>query len=140
MRGSTIEKLIKLIKNRIFGFFAPDGRWEGGDSLKILSRGVGTFSTIGRFILETFIFRLFWHPPFDQNMRNLRDYAIPHTQKYRSLCIKVVCEGGALPPAAFFPEKHAFLLILNKTIKTRDAILSDFLVVSRRDLCSEVQW
>ena len=49
------ENYIKIAKKN-----APDGRWEAGDSLKILSRSAATFSTIGSFILRTFIFRLFF--------------------------------------------------------------------------------
>ena len=42
----------------IFEFFALYGRWEAGHISKILSRAVGTFSTIENVILRTFIFRL----------------------------------------------------------------------------------
>ena len=52
--GVRGPKINKINKNRIFGFFAPDGRWEDGDSLKILSRGVGTFSTPGEAIPRIF--------------------------------------------------------------------------------------
>ena len=40
--------------------FAQYGSWEAGNSLKILSRGVGTFSTIENFIPRTCIFRRFF--------------------------------------------------------------------------------
>ena len=60
----------------VFGFsviflnFALCGSWEAWNSLKILSRDVGTFSTIGGFILRTLIcwpFRPFSNiPPFSQ--------------------------------------------------------------------------
>ena len=46
----------------IFGFFALYGSWEAGDSLKIVSRGVGTFSTIEDVILRTSIFQHFLGP------------------------------------------------------------------------------
>ena len=36
-------------------FFAQDGRWETGNSLKILEWGVGTISTIENFTLSTCI-------------------------------------------------------------------------------------
>ena len=39
----------------IFWIFALYGSWEAGNSLKIVSRGVGTFSTIEHAILRTFI-------------------------------------------------------------------------------------
>ena len=40
-----------------FWIFALYGSWEAGNSLKMLSQGVGTFSTIANVILRTFIFR-----------------------------------------------------------------------------------
>ena len=46
----------------IFLIFALYGRWEAGNSLKMLSQGVGTFSTIASVILGTFIFRHFLDP------------------------------------------------------------------------------
>ena len=42
--------------------FALYGSWEAGDSLKIVSRGVGTFSTIEDVILRTSIFQHFLDP------------------------------------------------------------------------------
>ena len=42
--------------------FALYGSWEAGDSLKIVSRGVGTFSTIEDVILRTSIFQHFFGP------------------------------------------------------------------------------
>ena len=42
-----------------FWIFSVYGSWEAGDSVKILWRDVGTFSTIEYFILRTFIFRHF---------------------------------------------------------------------------------
>ena len=97
--------------------FAVYGRCGPLDMLKIVSRGVGTFSTPGEAIPRIFEKSIFlW------------------------IFLKSSVRGRGAASGGNFPEKHAFLLILNKTIKTRDAILSDFLVVSRRDLCSEVQW
>ena len=58
----------KYGKNRIFEIlsnfwiFALYGSWEAGDSLKIVSRGVGTFSTIEDLILRTLIFRFCLDP------------------------------------------------------------------------------
>ena len=46
----------------IFLIFALYGRWEAGNSLKMLSQDVGTFSTIASVILGTFIFRHFLDP------------------------------------------------------------------------------
>ena len=52
--------------------FAPDGRWEAGDSLKILSRGAGTFSTPGEPIpgfLRNRHFCIFWPDRFRRTAR-----------------------------------------------------------------------
>ena len=42
-----------------FWIFALYESWEAGNSLKMLSQGVGTFSNIENFILGTLIFDIF---------------------------------------------------------------------------------
>ena len=56
MKNQFSEKHIFVL------IFALYGSWEAGNSLKILSRGVGTFSTIEDIILRTFNFRFFFRP------------------------------------------------------------------------------
>ena len=46
----TSQKLLN--EKYILKMFAPDGRWEPLDSLKILSRGVGAFPTPGQAITK----------------------------------------------------------------------------------------
>ena len=61
-------------------FFAPGGRWEAGDSLKILSRDMGTFSIIEYTILKTFIFGLVgicWAFPDLTPISQTRDHKMP---------------------------------------------------------------
>ena len=58
------NKLFKIIKHAaVLKFmlldFCPYGSWEVGDSLRILSWGVGTISTIENVILITYIFYMF---------------------------------------------------------------------------------
>ena len=65
--------------------FALYGSWEAVHSLKILSRDVGTFSTIGSFILRTFIFWLF--RPFS----NLPTFSQLRSKKWP-------CHGSMLKP------------------------------------------
>ena len=48
--------------SNIFWIFALYGSWEARNGFKILSWGVGTFSTIEHLILRTFIFRHFLDP------------------------------------------------------------------------------
>ena len=66
----------------MFIFVALYGRWEAGNSLKILSWGVGTFSTIENFILRTFIFRLFRTARPDTHLSNSGAKSTPAIAPY----------------------------------------------------------
>ena len=84
--------------------FALYGSWEAVHSLKIMSQGVGTFSTIEHLILRTFIFRHFGDP------RSLSPQSATRLAQARShsFQIKLICiEISARPPEKSIGSCHS---------------------------------
>ena len=84
--------------------FALYGSWEAGNGLKMMSQGVGTFSTIEHLILRTFIFRHFGDP------RSLSPQSATRLAQARShfFQIKMICiEISARPPEKSIGSCHS---------------------------------
>ena len=88
--------------------FALYGSWEAGDSLKIVSRGVGTFSTIEELILRTSFFRLFFGPsePDPQSATRLAQ-GRSHFFKIGPICIQISARSSEKSTEACLSEKSA---------------------------------